>query len=163
MNINHGSNQMEINWAPRKLGKLLLIGVACLAALYLLERTFSAELIAMTVFFLIALPALMIMSSDKRPCIIINDEGFFDRRLKIGAIPWSDIKGVTSINVHGTQCIGFQFYDGHKYRCQVPWFIRIFAYIVRMPAINTTAGGIEISFDDLYRLICDRHERFKAH
>ena len=153
MNNKRSSNQMEIHWAPRKLGKLLFIGVACLAVLYLLERTFSVELIAMTVFFLIAVPALMIMSSDKRPCIVINDEGFFDRRLKIGVIPWSDIKGFTIINVHGTQCLGFQFYDEHKYHSQVSWYIRLCAYIVRMPALNTTASAIEISFDDLHRLV----------
>jgi hypothetical protein len=163
MNSNHNSTQIEIHWAPRKLGALIFIGAACVAVAYFLTRTWSIELIAAIVFSLVAMPALMVISSDKRPCIIISNDGFFDRRLKTGVIPWPDIKALSVTNVHGSKCIGFQFYDEHKYLGHVSWLTRMCAYIIRMPAINTTANGTEIGFDDLYRLISDRHERFKLH
>src|SRR5260221_125857 len=100
MNGRDNSSQIEIHWAPRKLGAFILIGAACIAVVYFINRTWSVELIAATAFILIALPVLAVINSDKRPCIIISNEGFFDRRLKIGIIPWSDIKALSVTNVH---------------------------------------------------------------
>jgi hypothetical protein len=159
MKNGEDSSQIEIQWAPKQFGKFLVIIVTCLTVLYLLERKWSVELVAGLAFCVLVFPALIIKSRDKRPCIIINDEGFFDRRLHTGIIPWSDIKAFKVVNVHGTKCIGLVFYDEHKYRYHVSWFIRFCAFITRMPSMSTTASGTEICFDDLYRFMSERHSR----
>ncbi len=42
---------------------------------------------------------------DARPCIVINDEGVFDRTLGIGVIPWGDINDAYSKSVFGKEFI----------------------------------------------------------
>ena len=44
----------------------------------------------------------LIRGEGKDPVIILNDEGVFDKRLRVGTIKWSDIRRIQSYNLHGT-------------------------------------------------------------
>ena len=156
------SSQIEIYWSSRRSWMLLGFVFGCPAILFFCFHVWSIKLAVILAVLLLFLPKFIMLNFDKRPCIIINDEGFFDRRLKTGVIPWSDIKELVVTNVEGTKCIGFKFYDDHKYRYCTSWLTRLCAFFVRMPKMNTTARLLEINFEDLYRLIFERHERFKT-
>lgn len=45
---------------------------------------------------------------DPRPITVINETGFYDRNLRIGTIPWSEITGASIAIVQGTEVISLR-------------------------------------------------------
>lgn len=42
---------------------------------------------------------------DPRPITVINEKGFYDRNLRVGTIPWSEVAGASVAVVQGTEVI----------------------------------------------------------
>lgn len=39
---------------------------------------------------------------DRRPQVVLDDEGLFDRRLRVGPVPWERIEGAALVRVYGS-------------------------------------------------------------
>ncbi|UXI70201.1 STM3941 family protein [Tahibacter amnicola] len=56
-------------------------------------------------FFGIGLPLFSWQILDPRPRIVIDERGIFDRKLRVGCIPWSEISGAYRQAVFGQEFI----------------------------------------------------------
>lgn len=80
------------------------------------DETFDFVMgIAGSLFFVIGVVVLPFRLFDRRPRIIINDEGIFDRTLDVGTIEWRDIKRAYLQSVHGTEFISLDLKAKNKY------------------------------------------------
>jgi hypothetical protein len=53
--------------------------------------------------------------SDRRPQIVISDDGFLDRRLHIGVVPWIHISGASVIEAPRQKFVTLQLRDPEKF------------------------------------------------
>jgi hypothetical protein len=121
--------------------------------------------IAMALFGLAGVAILAILF-DPRPRLVFDDEGVFDRSLRVGKIPWTDIRDAYIGTIHSTTFICLEVYDEAKY-------LDRFSKPARMAAAaNRTLGfsplclnlaGLKVKAEDVLRivLIC-KGEKFDS-
>ncbi|HYF63625.1 MAG TPA: STM3941 family protein [Herpetosiphonaceae bacterium] len=57
---------------------------------------------------------------DRRPRLVIDDEGVFDRTLKVGRIPWSAIAGATPQSILGNHFIALDLRNEEEWIARLP-------------------------------------------
>ena len=89
----------------------------------------------------------LIRGEGKDPVIILNDEGVFDRRLKVGTIRWSDIRRIRSYNLHGAAYISLELHDMNRYESRRPLWFKLISQVQRvfgMSSIAISTNGLDI-------------------
>lgn len=96
-------------------------------------------------FFGIGFVVIPFRLFDRRPRIIINDEGIFDRTLDVGTIEWRDIKDAYLQSVHGTEFISLDLRAENKYlqrisktKAKIASYNKFFGF----ENINLNLGGV---------------------
>jgi hypothetical protein len=70
---------------------------------------------------------------SKDPCIVLDDEGVFDRRLKIGVISWHDSRKITLYDRDEGHYISLDLHDAQKYEArQRPSWMRLLSTLHRI-------------------------------
>jgi hypothetical protein len=82
------------------------------------------------------------------PLILLNDEGVFDRRLRLGIIRWEDIRRIKSYSVSGVYYISLELHDKKTYQARRPSWLRVWVtwwrpFGMSPIAINTTALDVD--------------------
>ena len=107
----------------------------------------------------------LIKSFDRGPCIILNEEGINDKRLKLGVIRWSDIEGVRMQGVGGAYFISIELFDSEPYLSRQPTYTRISKKIWRLyniSPIHIKVAYIDVAPDELFEMIMSEVELNRA-
>ncbi len=100
--------EIRLYKSPWRALKLLLISsVFVIIGFYILTQTESSRFMAwLTIcFFGLGLPVGLIQLLDRRPQIIINEIGIYDRSTRLEVINWSIIKDAYPFDIHGQKFI----------------------------------------------------------
>lgn len=95
---------------------------------------------------------------DRQPRVIINDEGIFDRTLKVGIIEWRDINEAYLQSVSGSEFISLVLTDNNKYlRRTTKTFAKIASYneILGFETLNINLSGVNKSGKEVLKIIND--------
>jgi hypothetical protein len=87
----------------------------------------------------------------REPFVVIDDDGVFDRRWSIGAIPWRDIAGLRVWEHRGKRVLCVDVVDPARWLARLSWWRRLSAHTnVRMGAgiLNITFVGLRPGLDD---------------
>jgi hypothetical protein len=96
-------------------------------------------------FFGLAFIAFPIMFFRTGPQVLINAHGIEDRRLKLGVIPWQDIRGLSIGSVNSAKFLCIDLVDPEKYLSMMPRWKR------HLASANQALGfsALSISFSSL--------------
>jgi hypothetical protein len=136
---------------PSKLKLLGLLGLTCVMVSVSYFCTTEPSPIDRVVgwigvgFFGLGFVAFPVMFFRAGPQVVINDEGIEDRRWKIGAIRWEDIRSLSIGSVNSAKFLSIEVADPEKYLCRLPRWRRW------MGAANKALGfpALTIGFSDL--------------
>jgi len=92
------------------------------ALIVLRESGLAAYLIggASIVFFGAGAVLFAFQLIDRRPRLILDDEGLYDRTLGVGAIPWRDIAGAQLLSVRGHAFVCLQLRNPEHWLAKLP-------------------------------------------
>jgi len=126
---------------------MALIGLIGSALLYFFLGYLPIILWVLLPVVFIVLLVDLIRGQSKEPVIILNDEGVFDRRLKVGTIQWSDIRRIRAYNLHGADYISLELHDMNRYESRRPLWFRLVSQVQRvwgMSSIAISTNGLDI-------------------
>ena len=96
-------------------------------------------------FFGLGFVAFPVMFFRTGPQVVVDDQGIEDRRMKIGVIPWQDIRSLSIGSVNSAKFLCVDLVDPEKYLSRLPPWKR------RLAAANEALGfsALSISFAGL--------------
>ena len=100
----------------------------------------------------IALVFRMIKGDSKDPVIILDERGIFDRRLKVGIIPWTDIRRAVPYSLQGIEYISLDLRNSKSYEARRPLWLRLLSKGQRlfgMSSISILANGLDMDAETL--------------
>jgi hypothetical protein len=111
---------------------------------------------------LVALVVRLIRPESDDPCIVLNDEGVFDRRLKVGVIRWDDIRRMKWYNLHGAQYISLELHNLETYDGRRPTWLKLVSQLQRgfgMSSISISTSGLDMDTQTILQKLhhgCER-------
>jgi hypothetical protein len=146
---------------PGRIITTLIILVALLIALYIYlgEMTFMLWVLAAAV--VIAFVQALRKRLHRGPCVIINEEGINDKRLRLGVIRWSDIKRVRMQGLGGAYFISLELFDSKQYLSRQPASVRIANKLWRlynMSPIHIKVAYMDVAPEELFEIIMSEIE-----
>lgn len=102
---------------------------------------------------------------DRGPCIVINEEGIHDKRLRMGTISWADIERVRMHGVGGAYFISLDLSKREQYLSRQPAYLRISNQIWRVynvSPVNIKVAYMDVQPDELFELIMSEVERERS-
>lgn len=103
-------------WLLRALGAIPMAALAC--AMFVsagLQSPVGWFGVVGVLFFGIAAVVGLWQGTRRGPRLTLDDEGVYDRTLKVGVIAWSDIVGVEPYEVAGQPFVGLHLCEPSKY------------------------------------------------
>ncbi len=140
---------MECYTSRVKLVGLLLLTVVMVGASYFCTTLdgFVPQVVGWigVAFFGLGFVVFPVMFLRRGPQVVLSDEGFEDKRLKVGLIPWRDIRSVSVGSVNSAKFLCLELQDPDKYLSRLPRWKRSLA------RTNTALGfsAVTISFSGL--------------
>lgn len=146
----------EIRQDSKQVWKLALIAFAASAAVFF----YLGYLPTMLWIALIALGMVLIYNlisgQSKGAIIVLNDEGVFDRRLKVGVIRWGDIRRISSHDMDGALYISLELHNKGAYDARRPMWLKLASQANRglgFSSIAISTNGLNIDHDELVHLL----------
>jgi hypothetical protein len=148
-----------------KLKLLGLLGLTCVLVGVSWFCTTLPDLVARVAgwigvgFFGLGFIAIPVMWFRTGPQIVINDEGIEDRRLKIGMIPWEDIRSLSLGSVNSTTFLCIEVIDPEKYLSRLPRWKRSLAKAntaLGFPALTIGFSGLSPGVKEVWQYLEDR-------
>jgi hypothetical protein len=103
----------------------------------------------------------MVRGQNTQPCIVLNDDGVLDTRLKVGVIRWSDIRRISCHSVESVEYISLDLRNSATYEARRPLWFRVASQVQRvhgMSSIAISTNGLDIARDTLVNMLhqgCD--------
>lgn len=100
------------------------------------------------------------------PCIVLDEQGVFDKRLKVGVIRWSDIRRIRCHSLHGAEYISLELRDTASYEAKRPPWLRLASQVQRvhgMSSIAISTNGLDIDMNTLVNMIHEGCEQARHH
>ena len=144
----------EVRVVPGYKWRMALIAFAGAGLLYFYFGYLPTILWLLLIVVSIALVVTLIRGQSNDPVIILNDEGVFDKRLKVGTIRWSDIRRIRSYNLYGAEYISLELHDMNHYESRRPLWFNILSQVQRvfgMSSIAITTNGLDIDQATLWQ------------
>lgn len=146
----------EIRAQPFKNWRPLILCAVLLPALYLYLGYLPFIIWVAAILIVFALVFRLITGETKGPVIVLNDEGVFDKRLRVGVIRWEDIRKITSHEVEGATYIALELHDSKSYDARRPFWLKLITQVNRVHAMSTTAistNGLEMDHHTLVHML----------
>jgi hypothetical protein len=111
---------------------------------------------------LVVLVVRLVRPDSDDPCIVLNDEGVFDRRLKIGVIRWDDIRRIEWYNLHGAQYISLDLHNLQTYDARRPTWLKLISQVQRgfgMSSVAISTSGLDMDSQTILQKLhhgCER-------
>ena len=138
---------IEIRLAPLNQWRLLLILLAAPVVLYLYLGYLPFILWIVVPIAFISFLFKLIRGQSKAPIIILDEQGVFDRRLKVGVIEWDDIRRIRSYSLSGAEYISLELHDEKKYKSRRPLWLGAISQVQRlfgMTSIAISTNGLDV-------------------
>lgn len=126
---------------------MALVALAASVFLYFYLGYLPTILWLLSPILVIVLLVSLIRGEGKEPVIILNDEGVFDKRLKVGTIKWSDIRRIRSYNLFGAQYISLELHNMNFYESRRPMWFNLVTQVQRvygMSSIAISTNGLDV-------------------
>jgi len=139
--------------------RLALVSAAALGALYLFLGYMPVPGWIAGIGIAIALVYRTIKGESDDPVITLDEEGIFDRRLKVGVIRWEDIRRAVPYSVQGVEYISLDLHDMKTYEARRPLWLRLLSKgqrLVGLSSVSILANGLDM---DLHTLADEIQER----
>jgi hypothetical protein len=133
-----------------------LIGLVAIVAVYLILGYLPFPILIAAAALALVLAIRAIRGNDTEPCIIIDDKGVFDKRLKVGVIRWEDIRRIKSHTLSGAEYISLDLHNMTTYEGRRPVWLRMAAKTQRMSGMSPIAistNGLDMDRAHLVKLI----------
>jgi len=137
----------EIRVVPGYKWRMALVALAASVLLYFYLGYLPVIIWLVGPIVVIVLLVSLIRGEGKEPVIILNDEGVFDKRLKVGTIKWSDIRRIRSYNLFGAEYISLELHDMNNYESRRPLWFKLLTQVQRlygMSSIAISTNGLDI-------------------
>ena len=147
---------IEIRLAPLNQWRLALILILAPALLYLILGIIPTVIWIVWPVAFVGFLVRLVRGQSKDPIIVLNDEGVFDSRLKIGVIEWKDIRRLQSYSLAGAEYISLELHDAGKYTARRPAWLGAASQAQRsmgMSSIAISTNGLEVNHETLWRLL----------
>jgi len=138
---------IEIRLAPLSYWRLLLIFVVAPVGIYLYLGYLPFIIWIILPIALISLLFKLIRGQSKKPVIILDEHGVFDRRLKVGVIEWGDIRRMKSYSLSGAEYISLELHNTKKYASRRPLWLGAISQVQRvlgMTSIAISTNGLDV-------------------
>ncbi|HEU4508374.1 MAG TPA: STM3941 family protein [Pyrinomonadaceae bacterium] len=157
---------IEIRLRPNHVWRALLLVVAAVGLLYFqlgyLPRIVWVLLIVTAPFILIRL----VRGQDTvNPVITLDEQGIFDKRLKVGVIEWEDIRRIASHSIYSAEYISLHLHDTGKYESRRPVWLKLLSQVQRVFGMSSFAiftNGLDVDRQTLAGMIHERCEMASA-
>jgi len=136
--------------------RLAVVMLALAAALYFYLGYLPFILWILTPIALVAMVVNAIRGQSTEPIVVLNDEGVFDRRLKVGVIRWSDIRRIKSYSLSGAYYISLELHDAKTYESRRPMWLRLLSQVQRgfgMSSTSISTNALDVDHNTLVQLI----------
>jgi hypothetical protein len=110
----------------------------------------------------VGVPIFLRQIFDRRPRLVIDERGIFDRSLRVGVIPWSEITGTAVRSVSGNTFIALELRDPALFTRQFGGFGRALTSANRklgFRELNLNLTGLAVRADEVLALIRQHRER----
>ncbi|HXC70124.1 MAG TPA: STM3941 family protein [Pyrinomonadaceae bacterium] len=143
---------------PKKL-RLALMTAAVLGGFYLFFGYLPVWAWIGGIVVAIALVYRAIKGESHDPVITLNEEGIFDRRLRVGVIRWDDIRRAVPFSLQGVDYLSLELHDMKTYEARRPLWLRLLSKgqrLVGLSSVSILANGLDM---DLHTLADEIQER----
>ena len=133
-----------------------LIALVAMVALYLILGYLPFTVLLAGGVLAIVLLFSALRGDSKDPCIVIDEQGVLDRRLKVGVIRWEDIRRITLHSLSGAEYISLDLHNMNTYEARRPAWLRLTAKTQRLSGMSPIAistNGLDMERAALLRLI----------
>jgi len=162
--VETGIKRLEIGNDKRRYALMLAISmVFVLGGSVMLVGTRDSEQLlqlgASTAFFALCAAVFIYQLADKRPRIVIDDSGIYDRTLKLGTIPWDDIEGAFVQRVEKQAFICLRLKDEAKYIGKLTGPMKLLVkgnQAMDFTAVSLNLSGVKARPEDICNLILYR-------
>ena len=132
-------SRIEIRINPSYKWQITLIVFGCMILLYFYLGYLPVELWVLGGLLVVFLLYKVVRGKSKDPCIVLDDEGVFDRRLKVGVISWDDIRKIKLYDRDEGHYISLELHDALKYEARQPSWVRLISMAHRLHGLSTTS------------------------
>lgn len=146
---------------PRTVITSLAICAVLIVALYFYLGRMTFLLWLLTAGLVIAFLQQLRKMTDRGPCIIINENGINDKRLRMGVIRWSDIEKVRMHGVSGAYFISIELLDSKQYQSRQPFYLRLANEVWRfynVAPVHIKVAHLDVAPDELFEIILSEVE-----
>jgi hypothetical protein len=147
-------SQIEVRIVQSYRRRVYLIALIGSVLLYFYLGYLPVILWVLLIVFGILVVVDLIRGQSNEPVIILNDEGVFDKRLKVGTIRWQDIRRIRSYNLSGAEYISLELHDMSHYESRRPLWFRLVSQVQRvfgMSSIAISTNGLDIDRATLWQ------------
>ena len=130
---------IEIRTNPGYMWRMILVALGCIIILYFYLGYLPVEVWVAGGLLVVALLYKAVRGESKDPCIVLNDEGVFDRRLRIGVISWDDIRKITLYDRDEGRYISLELHDAQKYAARQPSWMKLISTVHRIHGMSATS------------------------
>jgi hypothetical protein len=138
---------IEIRLAPLNQWRPLLILIVAPVVLYLYLGYLPFIFWILVPIAFISFLYKLIRGQSKVPIIILDEQGVFDRRLKVGVIEWDDIRRIRSYSLSGAEYISLELHNAKKYESRRPLWLGAISQVQRlfgMTSIAISTNGLDV-------------------
>ena len=142
----------EVRFRRKDVWQGLVFCLVLFVSLYfVLDLPFLVWVVAAAMIFVLVNNVLRAHSPE--PMIVINDEGVFDERLRVGVIRWEDIRRIKSICLNrGLYFISLELHNRKTYESRRPLWLKPWSLAKRLyglGAITICTASLDIGHDTL--------------
>jgi hypothetical protein len=146
----------EIRLLPEYKWRMAALAVIAMTVLYYMLGYLPVVVWIAAIVLVISLVVSMVQRQTTDPCIVLTDDGVFDRRLKVGVIRWSDIRRISCHSLQSAQYISLDVRDPAKYEARRPAWLRLLSQVQRvhgMSSIAISTNGLDVDRDTLVSML----------
>ena len=152
---------VEIRPIPNFRWRIGLLGVAGVVGLYFFLGYLPMVLWLCGGVFVAIVVHSAVRGESTDPCIILDDEGVLDKRLKVGVISWDDIRRISLYDLQGAQYVCLELHNAEMYTARQPSWLKLASKtqrLVGMSSMSLSTSGMDMDSKTLAGLLHERCE-----
>lgn len=127
-----------------------------IAAFYLYFGYVPLIIWVIGIIIVIAVVFRLITGETNGPVVVLNDEGVFDKRLRVGVIRWEDIRRIRLHDLSGAMYVSLELHNPSTYEARRPLWLKLLSQVQRVHGMSPTSisvNGLQIHHEDLAGMI----------
>ena len=149
---------IEIRIRPNYKWRMALLAAVGIAFLYFYLGYLPTVVWVVGIVTVVVLLFRLVRGESSDPCIVLNEQGVFDRRLKVGIIRWNDIRHISCHSLPGAAYISLDLHNTTAYEERRPLWLRLVSQVQRLQGMSSIAistNGLDVDVQSLINMIHD--------